>query len=69
MASTAGFWSASDTPTPYAPATAGLWVAAAVVAAGYGVVLIVAALRLPAGADLTGQFGGQPVVKASAAVL
>ncbi|MGV9801719.1 lysoplasmalogenase [Mycobacterium sp. NPDC003449] len=31
--------------------------------------MIVAALRLPAGADLTGQFGGQPVVKASAAVL
>lgn len=46
-----------------------LWVGAAVVAAGYGVFLIVAATRLPSGADLTGQFTGQPAVKAAAAVL
>jgi hypothetical protein len=44
-------------------------VAAAVAGAGYGVFLIVAALRLPAGADLTGQFPGQPAVKALTAVL
>ncbi len=45
------------------------WVAAAVVAAGYGVFLIVTAARLPSGAELTGQFGGQPAVKAVPAVL
>lgn len=37
--------------------------------AGYGVFLIAAALRLPTGADLTGQFPGQPAVKALTAVL
>ena len=42
---------------------------AAVVAAGYGVFLIVTATRLPTGADLTGQFTLQPAVKALAAVL
>ncbi|MGV0742579.1 lysoplasmalogenase [Mycolicibacterium sp. XJ870] len=68
MASTAGL--ATDTPTPYAPRwTLRLWVAAAAVAACYGVFLVVTALRLPAGADLTGQFFGQPAVKALAAVL
>jgi uncharacterized membrane protein YhhN len=46
-----------------------LWAAAALVAAGYGVFLIVTALRVPAGAELTGQFAAQPAVKASAAVL
>lgn len=46
-----------------------MWTAAAVVAAGYGVFLIIAAIRLPAGAELTGQFVLQPVVKALAAVL
>jgi uncharacterized membrane protein YhhN len=45
-----------------------LWSAAALVAACYGVFLVVTALRLPSGADLTGQFWLQPV-KASAAVL
>jgi uncharacterized membrane protein YhhN len=46
-----------------------LWVTAALVAAGYGVFLIVTALRVPAGAELTGQFAAQPAVKALAAVL
>jgi uncharacterized membrane protein YhhN len=46
-----------------------LWVAAAVVGAGYGVFLIAAAMRLPSGAALTGQFAGQPAVKAAAATL
>jgi uncharacterized membrane protein YhhN len=46
-----------------------LWVAAAVVGAGYGIFLILTALRLPSGAELTGQFALQPVVKALAAVL
>ncbi|MCT7659748.1 lysoplasmalogenase [Mycobacterium deserti] len=56
--------------TPYAaPRTRRLWVAAAVVAACYGVFLIVTALRLPAGSELTGQFPLQPAVKALAAVL
>ncbi|MDT5124897.1 MAG: hypothetical protein QOI28_2877 [Mycobacterium sp.] len=43
--------------------------AAAVVGAGYGVFLIAAATSLPSGAELTGQFPGQPAVKAAAAVL
>jgi uncharacterized membrane protein YhhN len=46
-----------------------LWVAAAVVGAGYGIFLILTALRLPSGAELTGQFVLQPAVKALAAVL
>lgn len=37
--------------------------------AGYGVFLVVTAFRLPAGAELTGQFVGQPAVKALAALL
>jgi uncharacterized membrane protein YhhN len=70
MASTAGFSSATDTPTPYAHrATLWLWGAAAVVGAGYGVFLSVTAQRLPTGAALTGQFVAQPAVKALAAVL
>ncbi len=44
-----------------------LWSAALLVAAGYGVFLIVVAMRVPAGAELTGQFGLQPAVKAAAA--
>jgi uncharacterized membrane protein YhhN len=44
-------------------------VAAAVVGAGYGIFLIVTALRLPSGAELTGQFALQPAVKALTAVL
>nr|WP_234809539.1 lysoplasmalogenase [Mycolicibacterium tusciae] len=56
--------------TRYAhPRTRLLWVTAAVVGAGYGVFLIVTALRLPAGAELTGQFALQPEVKAATAVL
>ncbi|MGV0852525.1 lysoplasmalogenase [Mycolicibacterium phlei] len=56
--------------SPYVhPRTKLLWVAAAVVAAGYGVFLLVTALQLPAGADLTGRFTLQPAVKAAAAVL
>lgn len=55
---------------PYASRnTFRLWAAALVVATGYGVLLIVTALRLPAGAELTGQFALQPAVKAAAAVL
>ncbi|WP_102141042.1 lysoplasmalogenase [Mycobacterium hubeiense] len=70
MASTAGFSSATDTPSPYAKGrTKVLWLAAALVAAGYGVFLIVTAARLPSGAELTGQFTLQPAVKAMAAVL
>jgi len=40
-----------------------------VVGACYGIFLIVTALRLPSGAELTGQFWLQPAVKALAAVL
>jgi uncharacterized membrane protein YhhN len=70
MASTAGFSSATDMRTPYAHArTRLLWIAAAIVGAGYGVFLIVTALRLPAGAELTGQFTLQPAAKALTAVL
>lgn len=46
-----------------------LWSAALLVAAGYGLFLIVVATRVPAGAELTGQFALQPAVKAAAAVL
>jgi uncharacterized membrane protein YhhN len=70
MASTAGFSSATDMGTRYAhPRTRLLWVAAAVVGAGYGIFLILTALRLPPGAELTGQFALQPAVKALTAVL
>ncbi len=43
--------------------------AAAIVGACYGVFLIATALRLPSGAELTGQFALQPAVKALTAVL
>ena len=46
-----------------------LWLAAALVAVAYGVFLIATAVRLPHGADLTGQFWSQPAVKATPAVL
>jgi uncharacterized membrane protein YhhN len=46
-----------------------LWLAAAVVGAGYGGFLIVTAQRLPAGAELTGQFALQPAAKALTAAL
>jgi uncharacterized membrane protein YhhN len=45
------------------------WWAAVGVGACYGVFLIVASVRLPLGAPLTGQFSGQPAVKALMAVL
>ena len=43
--------------------------AAALAGAGYGLFLVVTALRLPTGAELTGQFFLQPAVKAITAVL
>jgi uncharacterized membrane protein YhhN len=56
--------------TPYKHSrTRGLWVAAAIVGACYGVFLIATARRLPSGAELTGQFTLQPAVKALTAVL
>ncbi|MDY6994985.1 MAG: lysoplasmalogenase [Actinomycetota bacterium] len=57
------------TAAPGAAARRVLWPAAAVVAAGYGVFLVVTATRVPAGAELTGQFGLQPAVKALTALL
>ncbi len=45
------------------------WTAGVTAAVGYGVVLAIIALGLPAGADLTGRFVGQPVAKATMAVL
>ncbi|MFG1933605.1 lysoplasmalogenase [Mycobacterium sp. NPDC048908] len=68
MASTAGL--ATDTGTPYAHVrTRMFWVAAAVVGVCYGVFLIAIAVRVPSGAELTGQFFLQPAVKALTAVL
>ncbi|MUL63241.1 hypothetical protein BOO86_02080 [Mycobacterium sp. CBMA 234] len=58
----------SDMSSPYALRRP-LWLAAAVVAAGYGIFLIATALRLPSGADLIGQFALQPEVKALPALL
>jgi len=56
--------------TPYARSrTRLLWAAAAIVGACYGVFLIITALRLPSGAELTGQFALQPAIKALTAVL
>lgn len=46
-----------------------LWAAALVAAVGYGLFLVATALRVPAGAELTGQFAAQPAVKALTAVL
>jgi uncharacterized membrane protein YhhN len=70
MASTARFSSATDIGTRYAHArTRLLWAAAAIAGACYGVFLIITALRLPSGAELTGQFTLQPAVKALTAVL
>lgn len=59
----------AGTRRTYAAQLGRLWVAAAVAGAGYGIFLVVAAVRLPAGAELTGQFPGQPAVKALMAVL
>src|SRR6202008_4901360 len=66
----AGPTSATDMGTPYAHSrTRLLWVLAAGTGACYGVFLIATALRLPSGAELTGQFALQPAVKALTAVL
>jgi uncharacterized membrane protein YhhN len=62
----ARFSSATDVGTPYAHSrTRRLWAAAAIV----GAFLIVTALRVPPGAELTGQFTLQPAVKPLTAVL
>jgi uncharacterized membrane protein YhhN len=55
--------------TPYARRTRLFWVAAAIVGACYGLFLIITAVRLSSGAELTGQFTLQPAVKALTAVL
>jgi uncharacterized membrane protein YhhN len=60
---------ATDIGVPTNRRTRDFWVAAAVVAAGYGLFLIVTALQLPSGAELTGRFWLQPAAKAAAAVL
>jgi uncharacterized membrane protein YhhN len=49
--------------------TRDFWLAAVIVAAGYGLFLVVTALQSPSGAELTGRFWLQPAVKAAAAVL
>lgn len=45
------------------------WLAAAVVGAGYGVMLVAIWSRVAAGAPLTGQFWAQPALKSAMAVL
>jgi uncharacterized membrane protein YhhN len=56
--------------TPYASRiVVGCWVAAGWVGLAYGVFLTVTALRSPPGAELTGQWMGQPALKASMALL
>ncbi|MGB5110536.1 MAG: lysoplasmalogenase [Mycobacterium sp.] len=56
--------------SPYALSWTRLfWVLAVFCGAGYGVFLITVALRVPSGAELTGQFALQPAVKAAAAIL
>lgn len=69
MASTdAGLAGFSSVTNPHRQ-TRNFWLAAALVAACYGVFLIATALRLPTGTDLTGQFWLQPAVKAIPALL
>jgi len=68
MASTGGLSKLGISP-PYAREIRAWWTAATAVAAGYGVFLVVSALRLPEGAELTGRFPGQPAIKALMAVL
>ncbi len=56
--------------TPYAPRVMlGAWVAAGWAGVAYGLFLTILALRLPPGADLTGEFGAQPLFKASMALM
>ncbi len=55
--------------SPYALSWTRLFLVLAVFCgAGYGVFLITVALRVPSGAELTGQFVLQPAVKAAAAL-
>lgn len=61
--------STADTRTTSAAWSTRLWLTGAVVGACYGVFLVLVALRLPAGSELTGQFAGQPAFKAVMAVL
>jgi uncharacterized membrane protein YhhN len=69
MASTdAGMAGFSSVTNPHRR-TRALWLAAVLVAACYGIYLGATALRLPSGAELTGQFWLQPAVKATPAVL
>jgi uncharacterized membrane protein YhhN len=56
--------------TPYAPRlVTGAWVAAGWAGVAYGLFLTVTVLRSPPGAALTGHWVGQPVFKASMALL
>lgn len=55
--------------TPYARRLTRFWLTGALAGAGYGVFLIVTALRASLDAALTGQFGLQPAVKALMALL
>lgn len=60
----------SGMQTPYAPRlVVGAWVLAGWAGVGYGLFLTITALRSLPGADLTGRFPGQPVVKALMALL
>jgi len=56
--------------TPYAPRVMlGAWVSAGWAGIAYGLFLTILALRLPPGADLTGEWAAQPLFKASMALL
>ncbi|WP_208300684.1 lysoplasmalogenase [Mycobacterium sp. DL592] len=55
--------------SPYARPLTRWWAAAAATAVGYGIFLVLTAVALPANAELTGRFPGQPAVKALMAVL
>ncbi len=69
-AGTAGFSPAPRTRPPYAPRlVTGAWVAAVWAGIAYGVFLTITALRSAPGAELTGQFSGQPAFKALMALL
>jgi uncharacterized membrane protein YhhN len=66
----AAFPSETDMGTPYVPRlVVGAWTAAGWAGAGYGLFLTVTALRSQPGAELTGQWVGQPAFKASMALL
>ncbi|TDO17143.1 putative membrane protein YhhN [Mycobacterium sp. BK086] len=54
---------------PYLRTLTNWWLAGAAAAVGYGIFLVITALRLPENSMLTGQFPGQPAVKALMAVL